>query len=86
MVCKRLDQSEAELETLGTAIKVFGPWPTALNAVKAFFSGKTMHSFRIIDWQKKSRQKISTPPALSSCTHVIFEKSESPKKDFFANQ
>jgi hypothetical protein len=31
-----LDQSEAELETLGTAIKVFGPWPTALNAVKAF--------------------------------------------------
>jgi len=45
-----------------------------------------MHSFRIIDWQKKSRQKISTPPALSSCTHVIFEKSESPKKDFFANQ
>jgi hypothetical protein len=45
-----------------------------------------MHSFRIIDWQKKPRQKVSTPPALSSCTHVIFEKSESPKKDFFAAQ
>jgi hypothetical protein len=25
VVCKRLDQSEAELETLGTAIKGFGP-------------------------------------------------------------
>ena len=43
-----------------------------------------MYSFRIIDWQKKSRQKVSTPPVLSSRTHVIFEKLESPKKDFLS--